>query len=378
MQRLPLHPLGSSMSTASSSAVSTPYLRGPGTPILGMSASGAAPSPRPSGQVSSAADLTASVRRTSTAERPPPLVGCSVTLVGDCVYVFGGRLVPTRTMVDTLYCLELATGEWSRLWPPRDGAASVEGGEAEDDDDKDAQHAPQARYFHSACAWGDKLVLFGGEGYAPDAAAPVLAAGGADGAAADPAFALCTLDDVCVWDTTQRRWLSGETKCAEGVERPAARYAHLGVVTSVQVSSEQEGGEGRERSVMLVMGGQDVRNTCESAILPLPVSPSQSRGHCSRSSTFCRLALDERARPRIDDLGKARKVGPAHRDLPSSCSRSAFQCLPDCLDCIAPSDRDRRSRLAHPAQPLRACERRAARTPHPLLQPQLLSSPPRS
>jgi len=146
-----------------SSTASTPHLRGPGTPVLGLSAN--AHSPRPAGQVSSAADLTASVRRTS-GQRPPPLVGSSVTVIGDAAFVFGGRLVPSRTMVGTLYRLDLPSGEWTRLWP------------------------------------------------------------------------------------------------AEGVERPAARYAHLGAVTSVAV-------EGRDKAVLVIMGGQDVRNTCASrSLLP--------------------------------------------------------------------------------------------------------------
>ncbi|BGP48348.1 hypothetical protein JCM10450v2_004220 [Rhodotorula kratochvilovae] len=237
-------------SMASSSAASTPYQRGPGTPILGLPAvAGGVSSPRPSGQVSSAADLTASVRRT-TGDRPPPLVGCSVTLIGDAVFVFGGRLVPTRTMVGTLYRLDLASGAWAQLWPPAAG----------EDEGANGAQGPQARYFHSACAWGDKLVIFGGEGYGADESASGSSFASTDATPeTDPALALRTLDDVCVWDTAAERWLDGETSCAEGVERPAARYAHLGVVTSAAVADGE--GEKREKAVMLVMGGQDIKNT---------------------------------------------------------------------------------------------------------------------
>ncbi|GAA6033989.1 hypothetical protein JCM8097_000636 [Rhodosporidiobolus ruineniae] len=211
-------------------------------------------------QVSSAADLTASVRRT-TGEQPPPLVGCSVTLVADSIYVFGGRLVPTRTMVSTLYKLDLRSLAWSQVWPPSSSSA----GEADED-------GPQARYFHSACAWGDKLVIFGGEGYEDAPLSPPSSAGrnsltastainGSTGTS-ETAPQLRTLADVCIWDTTEGRWLEAETKVAETVERPAPRYAHLGVATSAVVEEEVEGRrEKRERSVMLVMGGQDVRNT---------------------------------------------------------------------------------------------------------------------
>ncbi|BGP40240.1 hypothetical protein JCM10449v2_004198 [Rhodotorula kratochvilovae] len=237
-------------SMAPSSAASTPYQRGPGTPILGLPAvAGGVSSPRPSGQVSSAADLTASVRRT-TGDRPPPLVGCSVTLIGDAVFVFGGRLVPTRTMVGTLYRLDLASGAWAQLWPPAAG----------EDEGANGAQGPQARYFHSACAWGDKLVIFGGEGYGADESASGSSFASTDATPeTDPALALRTLDDVFVWDTAAGRWLDGETSCAEGVERPAARYAHLGVVTSAAVADGE--GEKREKAVMLVMGGQDIKNT---------------------------------------------------------------------------------------------------------------------
>lgn len=67
----------------------------------------------------SVADLAGVVRRT-TGEVPPPLVGASLTVVENTAYVFGGRLVPTRTMVATLYSLSLESLTWTRLWPPAD------------------------------------------------------------------------------------------------------------------------------------------------------------------------------------------------------------------------------------------------------------------
>ncbi|BGP32199.1 hypothetical protein JCM10296v2_003979 [Rhodotorula toruloides] len=224
-------------------------------------------SPRPAGQISSAADLTASVRRT-TGDRPPPLVGCSVTLLGeDEVYVFGGRLVPTRTLVATLYCLDLRTLEWRKVWPAKSEGEAVasddepsppgafEGGSSDETD----TFAPQVRYFHSACAWEDKLVIFGGEGYGPTAPGTTPDTPSPEN---DPTLVLKTLDDVCIWDTKAGKWIDGATTCKEGVERPAARYAHLGVVTSVKVEEgEGEKSEAREKAVMLVMGGQDIRNT---------------------------------------------------------------------------------------------------------------------
>lgn len=219
-----------------------------------------------------------------------------MTLIGeDEVYVFGGRLVPTRTMVATLYCLDLRSLEWRKVWPAQaDGEAVASGDEepsppgafeGERSDGSDT-FAPQARYFHSACAWGDRLVIFGGEGYGPTAPGTTPDTPSPEN---DPTLALKTLDDVCIWDTKARRWVDGATSCREGVERPAARYAHLGVVTSVKVEEgEGETREARERSVMLVMGGQDIRNTCAlrasvSDVEPPPLT-SQSQSHADLHS----------------------------------------------------------------------------------------------
>ncbi|GAA5918084.1 hypothetical protein JCM5296_006755 [Sporobolomyces johnsonii] len=210
-------------------------------------------------QVSSAADLTAAVRRT-TGVRPPPLVGCSVTLVNDAIFVFGGRLVPTRTMVSSLYSLDLRTLVWTQLWPPSSPSPSGESTEPAAPAAPVPSFGPQARYFHSACAWGDKLVIFGGEGYGDPPSAPSNAdsdpaPSSSSSAEADPP-ALQTLGDLSIWDATKGCWLDvGEIKVAEGVERPAPRYAHLGVV------SNAVGEDGTGKSYMLVMGGQDIRNT---------------------------------------------------------------------------------------------------------------------
>ncbi|GAA5983639.1 hypothetical protein JCM10908_000362 [Rhodotorula pacifica] len=198
-----------------------------------------------------AADL-ASVVRTTTGEGPPPLVGCSVTLVGeDDVYVFGGRLVSSRTMKNDLWRLHLPTFVWERVWPP------IESTEA---DGPDARHAPEARYFHSACAWGKKLVIFGGETY--EAPPTNTSRGTTEGDRAEPvpdaAPTLRTLGDIAIFDATSRCWLDVDTRCAAGVELPAPRYAHLAVVTS---ATDTGAGAPDAKARMVVVGGQDVNNT---------------------------------------------------------------------------------------------------------------------
>ncbi|GAA5912579.1 uncharacterized protein JCM6883_005311 [Sporobolomyces salmoneus] len=244
-------------------------------------------------QVSSAADLTASLRRT-TGTRPPPLVGCSVTALGDSLYVFGGRLVPTRTMVQTLYRLDLRTLEWSLLSPPPASSSptTTEGtGEGEEDgegreeegEQKKGREPPKARYFHSCCAWGtNRLVIFGGEGYnepeetSSTSTESVLEGGGggetSEGTSTPPAPALQTLDDLHIFNTDTKEWEQvGEIRLGDGVvERPRPRYAHLGVVCTAWDDEDDEDGENEEgggkkgkegRSRLMIMGGQDIKNT---------------------------------------------------------------------------------------------------------------------
>lgn len=192
-------------------------------------------------------------------------VGCSVTVVGDSIYVFGGRLVSSRKMVSSLYSLDLTTLVWRKLWPSPSApslpstSSSVTNSSSSSSSSATANGdvGPAARYFHSAEAWGNKIVLFGGEGYSTTPAT-------------DPSEAplLRTLDDVWLWDTMASQWEEVETGVDDGVERPEARYAHLGVVNTCFAGEEVgEGGSGAEdegrESVMIVMGGQDISNTCE-------------------------------------------------------------------------------------------------------------------
>ena len=176
-------------------------------------------------------------------------MGCSITLVGDSIYVFGGRLVPTRTMVSTLYCLSLRTLIWTLLSPTNSPSSPPN------------SLTPAPRYFHSADVWGKKLVIYGGEGYSP------LPLEGAT-----ELSPLCTQGDICIWDTETNSWQLPEPNCAPGVEPPASRYAHLGVVSTYLPSTTDASrtpfstttvgeGEGKERSMLIIIGGQNLQNT---------------------------------------------------------------------------------------------------------------------
>lgn len=177
-------------------------------------------------------------------------------------------------MISSLYSLSLRTLEWRLLWPSPSASTSVAAGTP-----ALPSIGPAPRYFHSCEAWGNKLVIFGGEGYAESQN------GAAEGGDEDDEPApLCTLGDLCIWDTTTNTWEFPTPECDEGVEPPAPRYAHLGAVSTIVDP------DGAEKGVMLLMGGQDIRNTCEvpreapvssSSLIALLHRPSIDE--CSRS-----------------------------------------------------------------------------------------------
>lgn len=260
------------------------------------------------------ADLTASTRRT-TGQRPPPLVhqlylpsfdarsrgeqvGASTTVVGCKLFLFGGRLVPTRTMVNTLYVLDLESLVWEQLWPPADRAVRVasnegqEGMEELEDGEavKDAPlRGPQARYFHSCDVHGDLLLIFGGVrrlplfmdpslnrptaqmGYQHAPSRPESPAGSVSSRnsgrsrqskspqqdAADPG--LCVLADLIIYDTVKNTWsfpsppvvstTAGSPNTSPHSATmplgPSPRYAHLSCISN---------------SCLVILGGQDLAN----------------------------------------------------------------------------------------------------------------------
>ncbi|KAG6868625.1 hypothetical protein C0993_000215 [Termitomyces sp. T159_Od127] len=158
-------------------------------------------------------DLTTFCRRT-TGDVPAKLVGASTTVVGSKMYLFGGRLFTERKMVADLYVFDMETFNWEKI-------------PISPDDD-----VPRARYFHSADAWNNKLIIFGGMSNQPDSINPED---------------LCVLNDVRFFDITNRRWLpvSQSIPVPEQLS-PRARYAHLSSVTA-----------GR----LFIIGGQDFNNT---------------------------------------------------------------------------------------------------------------------
>lgn len=180
---------------------------------------------------------------------PPPLVGASATLVepshhgqakGAQVYLFGGRLVSSRRMVNTLYLLDLDEMRWSRLTPARKPQTGA---------NESSSQQPQPRYFHSADLWQDKIVFFGGMGYSQRPQ---------DSAAGAPAEELCVLDELLAFDLTAQQWDYSFDVASQRASRsepssssqldsahPAPRYAHLSSLSGDTLS---------------IIGGQNLAN----------------------------------------------------------------------------------------------------------------------
>ncbi|KAJ5550849.1 hypothetical protein N7461_005547 [Penicillium sp. DV-2018c] len=222
------------------------------------SASGASPS---SNQQSASgpinlSGLVCNVRRT-TGKEPHPLVGATTTILGDKLYVFGGRILSRShpQLTADLYELDLIRRHWTKIHPTGD--------------------VPPPRYFHSMCALGDnKLVCYGGMSPAPSTpndpenpAAPQ----------AQSQSEVVVMSDIHIFDIPSRTW----TRVAAH-ESPQGRYAHCATIlpssacfTSASAplsaihhnpeSSAHHGSlgvdiDGFGGAEMVVVGGQDSSN----------------------------------------------------------------------------------------------------------------------
>jgi hypothetical protein len=211
-------------------------------------------------QNSGLSGLVCNVHRT-TGKEPRPLVGATTTIVGDKLYVFGGRkLSRTRPQLSSdLYELDLIHRHWTKV-------------EAFGD-------IPPPRYFHSVCALGDtKLVCYGGM-------APAILPNGQPTISnqplnpQDPQPEVVVMSDIHLYDIPTRTWIKAQTS-----DSPQGRYAHCATIlpsSSVFTSSNAplsamhhnqpapnapnsgqlgitlDGSGGAE---MIVVGGQDSAN----------------------------------------------------------------------------------------------------------------------
>ncbi|KAF2402799.1 hypothetical protein EJ06DRAFT_472239 [Trichodelitschia bisporula] len=184
------------------------------TPASAYQSAGPSPAPpqqQPTGlntpsSNSGLSGLVCNVHRT-TGRHPKPLVGASTTILGDKLYVFGGRKI-SRTrppLTADLYELDLIRRHWTKLEPKGD--------------------VPPPRYFHSMCALGDcKLVCYGGM-------SPSVLANGQPTIPnqpvnpADPQPEVVVMSDIHIFDVRTQSWMKVPT-----FDSPQGRYAHCAAI----------------------------------------------------------------------------------------------------------------------------------------------------
>lgn len=207
--------------------------------------------PNTPGQSQALSGLVCNVHRT-TGKEPPPLVGATTTIIGDKLYVFGGRRASRSrpSLTSDIYELDLLLRHWTRLETRGD--------------------TPAPRYFHSVCALGDnKLVCYGG-----------MSAEGTGGPSQNgPQEPQVTvMSDIHIYDTPTRTWMRVTSS-----EAPQCRYAHCAAIlpssavfasadapisaihnnpsgnnpNAGSIGVEIDGAGGAE---MIVVGGQDSEN----------------------------------------------------------------------------------------------------------------------
>ena len=141
--------------------------------------------------------LVCNVHRT-TGKEPHPLVGATTTILGDKLYVFGGRRLSRSKpqLTSNLYELDLIRRHWIKI-------------EAKGD-------VPPPRYFHSMCTLGDtKLVCYGGMSPAPATVEM----------SADAQPEVIVMSDIHIYDVPTKAWMKIHTPDA-----PQGRYAHCAAV----------------------------------------------------------------------------------------------------------------------------------------------------
>ena len=156
----------------------------------------------PGGSSTHLSGLMCNVHRT-TGKEPHPLVGATTTILGDKLYVFGGRILSrTRpSLTSDLYELDLIRRHWTKV----EAAGDI----------------PPPRYFHSVCPLGDtKLVCYGGMSPAPTQGQQSPAAASQD---AQPEVVV--MSDIFIYDAPTKTWHFVPT-----ADTPQGRYAHCATI----------------------------------------------------------------------------------------------------------------------------------------------------
>lgn len=187
--------------------IMTPRSNGP--PSAGPSpaqprSAGGGNSGTPGGSSTHLSGLMCNVHRT-TGREPHPLVGATTTILGDKLYVFGGRILSrTRpSLTADLYELDLIRRHWTKLETTGD--------------------IPPPRYFHSVCPLGDtKLVCYGGMSPAPTQGQQQAATAQNT---QDGQPEVVVMSDIYIYDAPSKVWTFIPTQ-----ETPQGRYAHCATI----------------------------------------------------------------------------------------------------------------------------------------------------
>ncbi|KAF9345680.1 hypothetical protein BGX34_004550, partial [Mortierella sp. NVP85] len=185
------------------------------------------PAPQAPG-LQSISDLTTTSRIT-TGDIPPPLVGATMTVVDDKLYLFGGRLIQTRMMTNSLYILDLVEYHWQNVSDIVNVAPTRAIGDPGAEDENEMGPPPTERYFHSANPYKNTIVFFGGMG-------PSTAATG------QPQD-LVVYDDIKILDLELLQWR--RVRIPSSSHAPKPRYAHLSSLSG---------------NKLVIIGGQDIHN----------------------------------------------------------------------------------------------------------------------
>lgn len=200
--------------------------------------------------------LMCNVHRT-TGREPHPLVGATTTIMGDKLYVFGGRILSRSRpapLTSDMYELDLIRRHWTKLETTGD--------------------VPPPRYFHSMCALGDtKMVCYGGMSPVPSQLQTT------DPSQQQPQPEVTVMSDIYIYDVPSRKWTFIPT-----AESPQGRYAHCACVlpssatfsshraplSSLQHNPSSTGNpnegriginiDGAGGAEMVIVGGQDGAN----------------------------------------------------------------------------------------------------------------------
>lgn len=266
-------------------------------------------------KLSSLSSLVSNVHRT-TGRVPPPLVGATTTILGDKLYVFGGKTIADESSVhySSIYELDLCHRHWTLL--------------------QTKGTTPRSRYFHSMCPLGDsKLVCYGGMACdvpeTPRRTNEVKQEGAGHGTHDEAKDnSVVVYSDLYIFDITSLTWTQ-----ISPPQSPVGRYAHAATIipssstlvssnatealpvfangTTSQQANETTGPEtdGTGGAELVIIGGQDsasefieeinffnLRSLRWTRSMQFPRQFGQYRG--------CAVSLNAVERDRLATLGK--------------------------------------------------------------------------